>query len=596
MTLHYTPLHSLRHRTERGQLVLIAFVFMSILLALSAVLASYTLLYSKSSSYMSAALQAHTIADAGIDEAVYSLNQNSSYTGESYHYFGEGAFESSVATIDATHKRVTVTAYVPAHFPVSTRTASVVVSIGTSVVSFHYGAQVGDGGVTMNNGSRIVGNLYSDGNVLGNGTITGDATVAGGTSSTPNQSWAVENTDVPVGNVTTNADVAESFVPSVSQTLNTVSLNLKKVGSPGDLTIKIVTDNNGQPGSAVLASGVVSASTVAGSYAFVNAALSSSPSLTAGHTYWIIAVATIDANNYFVWGSDSAGGYTAGALKNSANWTANNPVWNTLPGNADFKTWMGGVITSLSGVTVNGNVWAHAISNCSIGGNALYQTRSNCTVSGTGTVSGTDAPPAPLPVSAAEIASWEAAAAAGQVITHSYSLSGSDAATLGPAKIEGDLTLSNSAILYLAGPVWVEGNVSLANSAELLVSSSAGSSGIILIADNPGNSSGSGTITISNNSVIQGNGTSGSTPMLLSTNTGSSAISINNNGASAIFYAPYGGIFINNNAALNEVVGYSLTMSNNASVTYVSGFENQSFSNGPGGSWAVEPGTYTISE
>ena len=54
--------------------------------------------------------------------------------------------------------------------------------IGTGV-SFHYGVQVGDEGVTMGNDSTIVGNVFSNGDIVGNGkdktTITGTAKSAG---------------------------------------------------------------------------------------------------------------------------------------------------------------------------------------------------------------------------------------------------------------------------------------------------------------------------------------------------------------------------------------------------------------------------------
>ena len=68
-------------------------------------------------------------------------------------------------------------------------------------VSFPYGAQVGDGGIQMNNNARIEGNVYSNGNIIGavGATITGEVSVAMGTSSAVNQSWTTQNTDVPVG-------------------------------------------------------------------------------------------------------------------------------------------------------------------------------------------------------------------------------------------------------------------------------------------------------------------------------------------------------------------------------------------------------------
>ncbi len=45
--------------------------------------------------------------------------------------------------------------------------------------SFYYGAQAGAGGLQMENGSRVKGNVFSGGNVSGNGTIDNDLIVSG---------------------------------------------------------------------------------------------------------------------------------------------------------------------------------------------------------------------------------------------------------------------------------------------------------------------------------------------------------------------------------------------------------------------------------
>ena len=46
-------------------------------------------------------------------------------------------------------------------------------------VTFYYGVQTGDGGLIMNNGSRVMGNVYSSGNISGSGTIDNNAVVSG---------------------------------------------------------------------------------------------------------------------------------------------------------------------------------------------------------------------------------------------------------------------------------------------------------------------------------------------------------------------------------------------------------------------------------
>jgi hypothetical protein len=67
-----------------------------------------------------------------------------------------------------------------------------------------------------------------------------------------------------------------------------------------------------------------------------------------------------------------------------------------------------------------------------------------------------------------------------------------------------------------------------------------------------------------------------------------------NNATSVILYAPYGSVEVSNGANANQITANHLELENNSEVTYVTGLQNASFSNGPGGSWAVVPGTYAI--
>jgi len=243
-------------------------------------------------------------------------------------------------------------------------------------------------------------------------------------------------------------------------------------------------------------------------------------------------------------------------------------------------------------VTVQGNAWASSLSHCEVGGTASYQTIHECPVTGVVYPGTAPATPAPLPISDAQITSWEAIALAGGVMTGPYSVSGTQ--TLGPKKIEGNLTVANGAILILSGPLWVNGNVSFSNNASLLVSSSVGANGAIIIADATGNTATKGTVSLSNNVTVSGNGNANSFPMIISTNTGSRAVQLSNNASSVILYAPYGSAEIENGAGASQITAKKLELENNASITYVNGLQNASFSNGPGGSWAVVPGTYVI--
>lgn len=312
--------------------------------------------------------------------------------------------------------------------------------------------------------------------------------------------------------------------------------------------------------------------------------------MTANTTYWIIATASVSSTNYFTWGMDNTDAYASGTGKYSSNWSASNPTWNLAGGDLDFKAYMGGNNTYLSGLIIGGTAWANTLKNCQITKNAIYQTMTNCTVGGTQTVSTTDSSPAAMPITDAQIDDWEAIAAAGGTIAGPYTLTGTQ--LVGPKKIDGDMTVNGT--LYLTGPVWVKGNVTFANNSGLIVHASTGTNGAIIIGDSPGNEATKGQMNLSNNMSISGNGNAGSYPMVLSTNSGTNAITLSNNATSVILYASQGTINVVNNAIANQITAYALNMSNNTTVNYVNGLQSQSFSNGPGGSWSFVPGTYSI--
>lgn len=578
---------------NRGQVLLIALVIMGVLLSTFSGFVGYTTLDIRAERISIANAQALALAEAGADKAIYELNQNSNYAGETNTALGAGVFTTSISSVDANTKRITSTGYIPnSTSPLGSRTIKVSANIDLSVVSFRYGVQVGEGGLVMNNNSRVNGSMYSNGNISGSGIITGDATVAGGTQPVADQVWSVQNGSFNLGDITARANLAQSFRPSVSTTLNKVGLYLKKVGTPSDITIKIVTNNNSKPSNNVLASASIPASLITSSFGFADTALDTPPNLTSNQTYWIIAIASVNANNYYVWGDDTANGYANGTGKYSANWEAGNPTWNSVNADLDFKTYMGGTITSLSGISVNGNAWAHSLSDCTIGGNATYQTISNCSVGGTSIPTTTDAPSVAMPISDAQITEWETTATSGGVIEGQYTINNTQ--TLGPKKINGDLVVTGT--LYLSGPIWVNGDITFANNAHLIVSAGVGNSGAVLIADNPSSPASSGKIILSNNVDAEGNGNPNSYVMLISNYTGLNdwAINVSNLVDAVILYAPRGKIEISNNAFANQITAYQLQLNNNAIVTYLSGLQNATFSNGPGGSWTYIPGSYVI--
>ena len=243
----------------------------------------------------------------------------------------------------------------------------------------------------------------------------------------------------------------------------------------------------------------------------------------------------------------------------------------------------------LQNTTVTGNVVADSISNCTIGGTAKYDTKSNCTVNGAAIVPNPDAfVPADvlsLPISDTQIDAWEAEAEAGGVVGDQIYASGTR--SLGPKKINGDLILSNTAVLVVTGTLWVTGDIKLSNSAILKLDPSYGnSSGVVMAGVDE--SATTGYIELSNSAQALGSGSANSYIMLLSQKEmGSNAIKTSNNSATAILYAGEGEIEISNSAALKEVIAYKLEINNFATVTYESGLANSHFSSGPGGGYEI---------
>ncbi len=583
---------------QPGQILIFAMVFVAILLTLSVTLIGATTVHNKAESQTIASHQASQLAEAGIDKAIYELNRNPNYSGETDTSLGAGTITISITSIDPSNKRITSTGHISDSVnPVIEKTVKATASVDLSTVSFQFGVQVGVGGLIMENGSQVNGNIFSNGNIVGSGVISGDASVAAGTAAAADQQWTTTTAGFLFGNVSSKKDAAQSFVPSATTTLtlNKVSLYLKKVGLPGDLTLLLVKDDHNQPSKTVLASGAINASLLTGSDAFIDGTFITLPTLTSGEKYWIILSApTISSGNYFSWGIDSADAYASGTGKYSANWNTGNPIWNSAGGDLNFKIYLGGVPTSLTGVTVGGDARATILNNCTVGRNAYFQTASTtCTVIG-GKFSAVSAPaPQSMPISDAQITAWENTAQSGSLISNNYTINGT--AKLGPAKIDGDLTVNGT--LYLTGPVWVNGNINLSENSIVRVDASLGNYGTVLMADYRSNPTVKGIVNSDNNVTIAGNGQAGSYPLILSTYSGGDAIvNLSNNVVGAIFYAASGGIDVRNNATANQLTGYSIHLKNNAAVNYASGLQNSLFSNGPGGSWVYKAGTFTITK
>jgi len=258
------------------------------------------------------------------------------------------------------------------------------------------------------------------------------------------------------------------------------------------------------------------------------------------------------------------------------------------------------------GIHSTGNVFSHTIGKSStdttIDKNAYYTTITNTTVTGTKHPGSSDQGPAPLPISDAQIQTWENDAAAGDTISTcdgsgNYNIT-SDM-SLGPKKIACNLVVK-SATLTATGPLWVTGNITTQTGSTIQMDSSLANQNVAIIADNPTDKEGSGIITISQQSTFKGSGSSGSFVFLISQNnsaeTGGSTVAISQGqGASALVaYASHGLITMGQSANVKETTGYKIALSNSANVTYDIGLPSTLFEAGPGASWTYTPGSYVI--
>ena len=167
---------------RRGYVLVLALVFLAIFFTVAAAYLGFVTVFARSARHDVDSAQAFALAEAGVDEAAYQLNQNPSYTGETNTPLGNGVFTVTITTIDTNTRRITATGHVPnSQNPTASKTITANVGINNFVISFHYGIQAGNGGFYLNNSSTITGNVFSSGPVVGSNTnnIYGDVVSTG---------------------------------------------------------------------------------------------------------------------------------------------------------------------------------------------------------------------------------------------------------------------------------------------------------------------------------------------------------------------------------------------------------------------------------
>lgn len=313
------------------------------------------------------------------------------------------------------------------------------------------------------------------------------------------------------------------------------------------------------------------------------------------------------------------GGFT---LRNSSSIIGNVFASGPIVGMGNSIT--GDVISSgitglIYGIVATGNAYAHTIGDPStattINLNAYYQTIANNVTVGIDLLTpycpnancfpgSADQTPAPLPIADAQINQWEANAAAGGTIATcdqngDYIVTASQ--SLGNQKIACNLVISGSqTTVTITGPLWITGNLTMQSGPTVSIDPSLAGKTVAIIADNPSNRAGSGIITIGQGTSLVGTQAPGSYSALISQNNSAetggntAAISLGQGSSSMVLYASHGLITMGQSVTAKEVTGYKITLSNSASITYDNGLVNSLFQSGPGGSWVVVPGSYSV--
>jgi Tfp pilus assembly protein PilX len=553
-------------------------IIMAIVLVIISGVSLTTLLEQKITKNVSQSAQAYYAAESGIEDSLYRIINNKNYQATNNLTVDEASAVINI-TDDGSQKNILVNGEQADRW----RNIQLSLNITSDLIAFYYGAQVGEGGLTMSNNSSVEGGVYSNGNIQGaNGaTITGDVWV-GNTAASADQQSQVTDTDYPIGQTSPIVDGAQSFTAANSGQLVKVSLYLKKTGAPTNKTVRLLTDSGGKPSRSLVASGaygtLIASQVSQSSYSWITVTFNSPPSIVAGTKYWISLDSSLDSGNYFIWGRDSGDTYVGGTGKYSPNWNASPPSWSLAGGDLGFRTWLGTIQNSLNDVAVSGDAHAALINDCDISGDAYYETINGSTVHGTSYPGSPNPGLENLPISEANITDWKAVAEAGGVITGDYTLNAGATGSLGPAKIVGDLIVSNSGDLTVTGTIYVTGAVRLFNGVKIRLGEDYGTESGILVAD--------GQIAVNNNAIFFPN-SADSHLLFLTTKTGS-AINIANNTSAAIFYASQGTINVSNNATLKEVTGYQINLSNGARIIYESGLASMRFSSGSGGSWLID--------
>jgi fibronectin-binding autotransporter adhesin len=576
-----------KRRTTEGGYVMLIITVLFLGISLAILLGAATPIvsqYGRASGLLSSK-QSYLVARSAAEDAFYRLKTNKSLPASVTLTLASG--EATVLTSDsAGQKNITISGDTKDY----ERNMAMSISTGAGI-NFNYGLQAGNGGMRIDGGSAIIGNVYSNGTVHAvSATITGTAVAADSASLTADQANETPippTTSLNFRNAAATQDFAQSFQVTDSNLINKVQFYMKKTGNPSNATVMIAADNNGSPASTNLVSTNLNSGLVTANYGWIEAVFATNISLIPGETYWLIiqngskstsAYYTIGANNAYANGTAKLGKYGG--------------AWTTQAHDGYFRLYTGGIPSYIGGATypggVNigtagvGNAWASTVKGATVQG-TIYCTTGTNNNKACDTSQGA-APPQPLPFSDANIQEWKDEAAAGNTL--GATTIGYAGGTMGPTKINGNLTVNGGGTLTLNGPLWVTGNITISNGGKVVLPSGYGKNSETIVAD--------GTITVSGGGSA-GSGTDGSYLFMVSTSLcphdvgcSTSAINITGGAGAVAATAQEGTVSLSGGAAISAVVGNAISVTGGSDVIYDQGLASPSFQSGPSGGYVLQ--------
>lgn len=538
--------------------------------------------------------QSYFLAESGIEDAAYRIKNTMQIDSSENIVLGTYSATTTIVSVGSDQKQISSAG------DVNNRARKSNMILNTAAgVAFNYGVQTGDGGLDMLGSSGVNGNVYANGPITGSSSsfITGSATSVGnGAEVKVLDAEAYGNTagTIRCGNI---SPVAQKFTAGSTDFISKISLISGRTSAfDCNLTIKIVNDNSGIPGTTVFSSATIPSSGISASLASQKFNLNSYSQIVSGSSYWIVFTTdgSTSSSKYFMFRQITPTPY--GPLPHGF-YVNTSGTWSSSYDRAIlFSLYKGGLIGTIAGSS--GSIWNPIHVGTSGNGNAYANTVNYANVTGTlncqnGTgnnkscdTSLPDPTPGVFPISDEKIEEWKSEAEAGGTVS-SYSLGGSSTQTLGPKKIDGDLTVSGSATLKVTGTLYVTGNISVSGSGKIKLDTSYGSNSGVIVSD--------GRITISGSSPVSGSGTTGSYMIAVTTSncptdsscSSNNAVNVSGSAGAVALYAPFGTINFTGSASAKTAVGYRVTLSGSTTLNYETGLANLSFNSGPSGSWSI---------